>query len=62
MAQLLDGKAMAAALAEGQKQRVDALKKLGVNTEEFGLLLSIAIQFIPVLQEEGRMVIRAHGE
>ena len=37
------------------------LKKLGVDTEEFGLLLSIAIQFIPVLQEETRMIIRAQN-
>ncbi len=37
------------------------LKKLGVNTEEFGLVLSIAIQFIPVLQEESRMIIRAQN-
>lgn len=37
------------------------LKKLGVDTEEFGLLLSVSIQFIPVLQEESRMVIRAQN-
>ena len=37
------------------------LKKLGVDTEEFGLLLSIAIQFIPVLQEETRMIVRAQN-
>lgn len=38
---------------------IEPLKKLGVDTEEIGLLLSIAIQFIPVLQEESRMIIRA---
>ena len=37
------------------------LKKLGMDTEEFGLLLSVAIQFIPVLQEESRMIIRAQN-
>lgn len=37
------------------------LKKIGVDTEEFGLLLSVAIQFIPVLQEESRMIIRAQN-
>lgn len=37
------------------------LKKIGVDTEEFGLLLSVSIQFIPVLQEESRMIIRAQN-
>ncbi len=37
------------------------LKKLGVNIEEFALTLSVAIQFIPVLQEESRMIIRAQN-
>ena len=37
------------------------LKKLGLNTDDFALTLSVAIQFIPVLQEESRMIIRAQN-
>lgn len=40
---------------------ISPLKKLGVDTEEFGLLLSVSIQFIPVLQEESRTIIRAQN-
>lgn len=40
---------------------ISPLRKLGVDTEEFGLLLSVSIQFIPVLQEESRMIIRAQN-
>lgn len=35
------------------------LKFLGVDVNEIGLLLSLAIQFIPVLQEESRVILRA---
>ena len=37
------------------------LRKLGVNIDDFALTLSVAIQFIPVLQEESRMIIRAQN-
>ncbi len=37
------------------------LKKLGVNIDDFALTLSVAIQFIPVLPEESRMIIRAQN-
>ncbi len=42
-------------------QLISPLKKTGCNTEEFALVLSVAIQFIPVLQEESRMIIRAQN-
>ena len=35
------------------------LKFLGVDVNEIGLLLSLSIQFIPVLQEESRVILRA---
>ena len=46
-------------LTDAVVKLLSPLRYLGVDVNEIGLLLSLAIQFIPVLQEESRVIVRA---